>query len=124
VSPDTPITVYFDGACPLCRREIAFYRRRIEPTSADFVDVSGEEGHAPAADLDRCAALRRLHVRLSDGRLVSGASAFTAMWRVTPGLRFAGRILGRRPWVNLLELAYRGFLGLRPRLQRLAGAPP
>jgi predicted DCC family thiol-disulfide oxidoreductase YuxK len=52
-------------------------------------------------------------VRLADGALVSGAAAFLALWRQTPGFGLAGRLLSVRPVVAVLDLAYDGFLKLR-----------
>ncbi|PWG64034.1 thiol-disulfide oxidoreductase DCC family protein [Spiribacter halobius] len=115
-----PLTVYYDGACPLCRREIGFYRRRRGAERLRWLDVSAEGAEAVLPEgLSRRAALGRFHVGLADGRLVSGGAAFAELWAALPGFRAAGRLFRRRPLVNLLELAYRGFLPLRPYLQRL-----
>ena len=51
--------------------------------------------------------------RLPDGALVSGAAAFLALWRATPGFRLPARLLSARPVVALLYVAYMGFLRLR-----------
>lgn len=113
------LTAYYDGGCPLCRREIAFLRRRVAARDVTWVDVAALPGDRVAADLERSAALARFHVRLEDGRLVSGVPAFASLWQRASGLRWLGRLAGvsllRRP----LEWAYRGFLVLRPRLQSL-----
>lgn len=111
----SPLTVYYDGACPVCRREIGFYQRRTDGEVA-YCDVAA--GASPAPDLSREAALRRFHVRLADGSLVSGAAAFLALWRSTPGFRTAGRILSVKPAVAVLDAAYVLFLKLRPLWRR------
>lgn len=106
--------VYFDGGCPVCTREIAFYRRR--PGMEDAIvwqDVMAGDT-APASDLDRETALARFHLRQADGRLVSGAAAFIALWRMTPGFTWLGRLLGTPPLPWLAERAYAGFLRIRP----------
>ena len=121
--PDTPLsppelTVYFDGSCPLCRREIAFYRRHPAADRLAWVDVS-----APAAlgeGLSCEAAMRRFHVREPEGRLLSGGAAFARLWRALPGWRALGWLFAWPPLSWALEAAYRAFLPLRPRLQRLA----
>jgi predicted DCC family thiol-disulfide oxidoreductase YuxK len=115
-----PVTVYYDGACPLCRREIAFYRRRRGADAIRWRDVSAAADTPPAADLCREAALKRFHVRTADGRLVSGGRAFAEVWAALPGFRPMGRALRMRPLVWVLEAGYRLFLPLRPVLQRLA----
>lgn len=113
------LTIWFDGSCPLCRREIALMKRLDRRGAIDFVDVSGPgEGECP---IDRADLLARFHAR-EDGRLLSGAAAFAAMWRAIPMLRPIGQ-LARIPLVlALLERLYIAFLRIRPRLQRLAGA--
>jgi len=117
-----PATVYYDGACPLCRREIAFFRRRALPGAVRFEDVSAWAPDTEKDGLDRGRAMRRFHVSLPDGNMVSGARGFAALWRVTPGLRLIGRVAERAPLVHVLEWGYVRFLGVRPWLQRLAGS--
>jgi predicted DCC family thiol-disulfide oxidoreductase YuxK len=106
----SPLTVYYDGACPVCRREIGFYQKRTG-RAVSYCDVAAEV--CPAPDLRREDALERFHVRLASGVLVSGAAAFLALWRETPGFRRAAAILSPRPVVALLDSAYGGFLRLR-----------
>lgn len=108
------VEVWFDGDCPLCRREIALLRRLDRRGAIVFTDVATGQGSCP---LDRGELLSRFHAR-EDGRLVSGAEAFAAMWRAIPLLAPLGR-LARNRWVlALMERLYLGFLKVRPRLQR------
>lgn len=106
-------TVYYDGACPVCAREIALYQRAQGAERLSWVDVARCSEAALGAQLERDAALARLHVRRADGRLVSGAEAFTTLWQALPRWAWLGRLLGRRPALWLLEAGYRGFLRLR-----------
>lgn len=112
----TALTVWHDGACPLCRREIALMRRLDRRGAITFVDASGPGSVCP---IDRDAMLARFHAR-EDGRLVSGAAAFAAMWRAVPLLRPLG-MAARNPVVlDALERVYRLFLRVRPSLQTIA----
>ncbi len=110
------VTVWHDGACPLCAREIAVMRRLDRAGRIRFVDAADPAVTCP---LDSAAMLARFHaMERGDGVMLSGAAAFGAMWRAIPVLRPFGLAV-RWPVVERgLELAYRGFLRLRPRLQR------
>ena len=110
------LSVLYDGACPLCRREIALYRGLRSDASVCFVDVSGETT-LPAGTSSQ-QLLERFHVQRADGSLVSGAEAFLTLWAELPGWRWLARI-GRLPGMRwLMERAYLGFLRWRPALQR------
>lgn len=116
------LTVLYDGACPLCRREISVYRnlqplRPNEPVC--FADVSDAAVSLPPGTT-RQALLARFHVQVRDGNLLSGAQAFLALWAALPGWRWlalVGRVPGA-PWV--MERTYQAFLRWRPTLQRWA----
>lgn len=114
---ESPLIVYYDGACPLCSREINFYRRRRGADAIDWVDVSNGSDVMIAPDLMRAEALGRFHVRLSDGKLESGARGFGELWAALPGFRWLGLLARSRAIHPLLETAYRGFLKLRPAVQ-------
>ena len=111
--PSKP-AVYFDGACPVCSREVAMYRRQPGADALRWVDVATCANAELGAQLTRTAAMARLHVRRADGSLVSGALAFTTLWRSLPRTAWLGRLLGAGPGLWLLEAGYRAFLALRP----------
>lgn len=120
--PSPPLTVLYDGACPLCRREIGLYRG-LKPLQPDapvcFADVSDAAVPLPPGTT-REQLLARFHVRGRDGELRSGAQAFLALWAALPGWRWLA-LAGRAPgaaWV--MERTYRLFLRWRPALQRWA----
>ena len=124
-------TVYYDGACPLCRREIAHYRMQAGATQIAWVDASRCDSGALGEGLTRAAALGRLHVRQDDGTLLSGAAAFAAIWRRLPSHAWLARVASRRIVLEAMDLAYLGFLRLRPLWRRaprdvaaLGGLPP
>lgn len=123
---DPALTVYFDGACPLCSAEIGHYAGLAGSERLCFVDVSAPDAQT-GPDLPREAAMARFHVRRADGRLLSGAPAFAAIWEQVPAWRHAARFARLPGAMRVLDLFYRLFLPARPLLSRLAarlGARP
>jgi 3-demethoxyubiquinol 3-hydroxylase len=119
------LTVLYDGACPLCRREIALYRGLPALRPLAFIDVSDATAALPPG-AERAQLLARFHVRQSDGTLADGARGFIALWSALPGWRWLARLAVLPGATPLMEAAYRAFLHLRPALQRVAAAfePP
>ncbi len=103
------LQVYYDGGCPVCSREIAFYRSRPGAERFAWVDIT-REGAELGPGLTPQMALSRMHVRTAAGILLSGAAAFAAMWRMMPGFKWLGWLLVMPPFAILAEWAYRGFL--------------
>ena len=113
------LTVLYDGACPLCRREIGIYRGLRPNTPVCFSDVSDAAQSLPP-NTTREQLLARFHVRSHDGQLLSGAQAFLALWAALPGWRWLA-LTGRLPGATwAMERPYRFFLRWRPALQRWA----
>ena len=113
------LTVFYDGSCSLCRREIEFYRRRVDSNRTRWADVSACPPEALPEGLTRQDAMARFHVQRADGALISGAGAFAELWAHTPGFRWLGCV-ARLPIIHgVLDRAYGIFLDWRPVLQKL-----
>jgi predicted DCC family thiol-disulfide oxidoreductase YuxK len=110
------VTVWYDGSCPLCSREIALMRRLDRRGAIHFVDLSDQGSACP---VDRAALLQRFHAREGDV-LLSGAAAFAAMWRTIPLLRPLGLAARNVRVLRLLERLYLAFLRIRPASPMLA----
>ena len=108
------LEVWFDGDCPLCRREIAVMRRLDRRGAIVFTDVVDGAGECP---IDRAELLARFHAR-EEGVMLSGAAAFAAMWRAIPLLRPLGLAARNRTILGFLERLYIAFLKVRPALTR------
>lgn len=112
--------VLFDGACPMCRREIAHYRRVRGGDRIDWIDLAALPDGPVVDDIDRAAAMARMHVRDDRGTWHTGAAAFVEMWRHLRGYRWlAGAVTALR-LTRPLDAVYRRFA--RWRLARQCGA--
>lgn len=114
-----PLTVLYDGGCPLCRREIGVYRGLRPNAPVCFADVSDPAVQLPSGTT-REQLLARFHVRGSDGQLLSGAQAFLALWAALPGWRWLARVCRLPGAAWAMEHLYRFFQRWRPALQRWA----
>lgn len=86
-------TVIYNGACPICSREIAHYRARVEKHGAPLRFADLNEADLEHYGLTSDDAARRLYVT-ENGQLLSGTDAFLALWRHTPGYGWLARIVG------------------------------
>jgi predicted DCC family thiol-disulfide oxidoreductase YuxK len=113
--PQWPLTVYYDGACPICRREIALMRRLDRAGRLQLVDFStpGFSEQECGLSCERLSAV--IHARWADGRVIEGVEVFRAMWTAAGWGGLAS--LSRWPWFDrLLVRGYAWFAANRLRL--------
>ncbi len=108
------LVIWYDGACPLCAREIGLMQRLDKRGAIIFINAADPQTVCP---INRAVLLARFHAR-EDGKLLSGAAAFAAMWRAIPLLRPIGLLARNAMILRALEHLYLFFLRIRPRLQR------
>ncbi|MGD9851786.1 MAG: thiol-disulfide oxidoreductase DCC family protein [Nitrospirales bacterium] len=110
-----PLTVYFDGECPICRREIEVIKFFNRQDRLQFIDFSSSSYRSADHGLNQCDLARVIHARWSDGSLMAGVEVFSAMWEAV-GFGLLARF-ARRPTINkLLSRAYDWFARNRLRL--------
>lgn len=89
-------TVYYDGACPVCRGEMALLMQRNAAGLLDFVDIAAPGFDPAPLDVNLDAMLSLMHVRRPDGGWLIGIPAFQAIYAAT-GFAATARWL-RKPW--------------------------
>ncbi len=102
------IEVFFDGACPLCTREIAFLRRRDREGHILFTDIAAADFSAESYGKTQSHFIDRIRGRLPDGTWVEGVDVFRRLYSaVGLGPLVA---LTRLPGVTqLLDFGYEKF---------------
>lgn len=112
---DFDIEVFYDGACPLCMREIRMLQRKDRRKRIRFVDIAAEGFDAASVGLSWEALMTRIHGRLADGTLVEGVEVFR---RLYAAVGFGPLVaMTRAPGVSqLLGVAYATFAKHRLRL--------
>jgi len=79
-SGDYDIEVFFDGGCPLCRREINVLRRWDRWGKIRFTDISSPDFQAAAVGMTDAALMAQMHGRLPDGTWLQGVEVFRRMY--------------------------------------------
>jgi predicted DCC family thiol-disulfide oxidoreductase YuxK len=114
--------MFYDGGCPLCRREVAHYRRLEGAQRIDWIDIDANREALMSAGIDHRTAMQRLHVRDRHGNLRSGGAAFLALWDELPRYRWLARAVRLFRLSAPLESAYAAFARRRYRHRCANGA--
>jgi predicted DCC family thiol-disulfide oxidoreductase YuxK len=78
------IKLLFDGACPLCVREVNFLKRKDgERGLIKFIDIAAED-YDPAenANIDFETAMGRIHAVLPNGEIVQNVEVFRQIYDI------------------------------------------
>ena len=107
------ISVYFDGKCGLCSKEIRYYQKIAPAGIFNWYDVASDPAPLSALNIEQEAALRRLHATDGAGKLYIGVAAFGLIWRALRYWALLGWLV-RLPLVKqVAELAYNRFADYR-----------
>lgn len=83
----TGLTVFYNGECPICGKEIAMYKRVCAKHDIEIIwrDITQDESVTEELGKNRDELARRLYAKDADGKLYAGVDAFEQVWAVLPG---------------------------------------
>ena len=112
ISNSWELEVFYDGDCPLCRREIEFLRRRDRGGRIRFTNISATTFEASAYGKTQDEFMERIHGLLPDGFWVAGVEVFR---RLYDAIGFRPLVfLTRLPLIShALDFGYRVFAANR-----------
>ena len=120
-SPEPQLTLLFDGACPLCMREVRFLRARDLNKRIAFVNIDAQDyAAADHGGLTYREAMGRIHALRADGTVLQDVEVFHEAYRLV-GL---GWVYAPTRWPLIGPLVngiYRLWASQRLRLTRRPG---
>ncbi|MBC61106.1 MAG: hypothetical protein CMP11_01515 [Zetaproteobacteria bacterium] len=110
--------IYFDGACHLCSREINYYKKLDNLENISYVDISKEDFDHEKEGFDKQRVQQFLHVRKSNGDVVTGVDAFAHIWSVLGKFRLLRFLIDHQPSRSVAHFSYYIFSLVRPILPK------
>lgn len=114
------LTLFYDGACPLCQAEIIFLSGRNQEQLLEFVDINSDQYDPLAVGVSCEQALAAMYGQYADGSLISGAAVFPEAYRRAK-LPFLAWLFSRRVLQPVLVLAYHFFAKNRHAISKALG---
>ena len=113
--PTAQLEVFFDGACPLCTKEIAFVRRLDRRSRVRFTDIAAPGFDAASIGRTHEDLMARIQARVADGSFIDGVEVFRRMYAAV-GLSPVVALTRLPGIAQLLDAGYRWFAKNRLRL--------
>ena len=99
------LQLFYDGACPLCSREIRFLEGRDRGQRISFVDIAAEDFDARNFGLSHRDVIGTIHGKLPNGDTIEGLEVFRRAYSAV-GL---GWLLAPTGWPGLAWLSDRAY---------------
>ena len=114
------LTLFYDGACPLCQAEILFLSGRNQDGLLDFIDINSERYDPIAVGVSCEQALAAMYGQYADGGLIQGAKVFPEAYR-RAHLPFLAWLFSHPYLEPILNVAYRLFAKYRHQISKILG---
>lgn len=111
----TKAVVFYDGQCPICRREIKHYQHRSGAENIDWIDVANNPELINPYGLDHKTAMTRFHVLDAQGKWRIGAAGFITLWSHLGGYRHLAKFVRIMRLQGMLDWAYAQWIKWRNR---------
>ena len=112
-------TVYHDGECPLCQKEVTLMQKVDVSKAIRWVDINKDKQALEDAGITFQQAMDRIHVADESQQLHTGVAGFMNIWAHLPYYRRLVPVVKHTPFLlPLLERAYSWFAKHRLRLTR------
>jgi predicted DCC family thiol-disulfide oxidoreductase YuxK len=109
------LELFYDGACPLCSREVAFIRKLDRRNGIKLTDIAAPDFDPVPLGKDFSTLMARIHARTPDGTWLEGVEVFRRIYTAVGLGPLAA--LSRLPGIAwLAERSYDQFAKNRLRL--------
>ena len=107
------ISVFFDGKCNLCSKEIDYYQRIAPKNTFNWVDITKTPGELDKFEIKLSDGLRLMHVADSNGNIFTGVDAFIIMWKQIKYWKILGFFVSLPIVKQIANLLYQYFADWR-----------
>ena len=114
------LTLFYDGACPLCQAEILFLSGRNQAGLLNFVDINSKAYDPLKVGVSCEEALAAMYGQYADGTLIIGVTVFPEAYRRAE-LPTLAWIFSRKSMQPILKIGYRFFASNRHAISRVFG---
>ena len=76
------LTIFFDGECPLCKREVDFLQSRNKNKYLKFIDINGQDFDSYSNQITYKQAMQRIHALKSDGYVIKDIAVFQEAYKL------------------------------------------
>ena len=114
------LTLFYDGACPLCQAEILFLSGRNQADLLGFVDINSTAYDPLKVGVSCKEALAAMYGQYADGTLIHGVTVFPEAYR-RADLPTLAWIFSRKSMQPILKIGYRFFANNRHAISRVFG---
>ena len=107
------ITVFYDGKCGLCAKEIDYYRKIAVDGVFAWQDITASADELKQAGIRLSEGLKLLHAKDADGKLHVGVDAFILIWKQLQWWRFLALFIALPLIRQIANMAYKVFANWR-----------
>ncbi len=103
------ITVFYDGTCGLCSKEIKYYRTIAPLGVFNWQDITSTPESLNALGISLEQGLKRLHAVDGNDQLHVGVDAFILIWQQLPRWKILASVVALPGIRHLVHVAYCAF---------------
>lgn len=113
------LTIFYDGACIICHREMMRYRDQDVHQNLNFIDIAASDFDASAYGLDPDEVELHIHSQDESGNTFKGVDTFAEVWKRVPPYDKLSPVLSHKLFKKLLKPSYNIFAHyIRPHLPK------